>query len=575
MAILVQKIVCPAVRRFHNSCMKERTRFALLLTAAVAVYANTLVNGFAQDDDIYILENHAVTAHALRELFLPNYFSHIFRPLTFASFSLNWLVTGGHPFGFHVVNLLLHAAVTLLVYLLLRRLLESRSDSGLLAFVSALLFALHPIHTEAVAAVVGRAELLAAGLLLAAWIFHLLDRPYLCVICFFAALLAKESAIALIALVPLCDYARGRMKALPRYVSLAGAGVVYLALLWKVQGGRLGTVIPFIDNPLVNLPAGLRILNAIRVAWKVLGLQIYPAKLSCDYSYAAITLYANRHLLWPALAAVCLIGLWLWALYTRRDAWSIAGAIYFTGFAVTSNLFFPIGTIMGERLAYLPSVGFCLAAALLWTALLKWQQAPARAVLIVALVALSARSFLRNRDWRDNFALCSSALRVVPESAKMHACIAGEYIRRGQPDLARTEYQTALKIYQFPEALEPFGLLESSLGHDLEARRLLESGLNLAQKGSLKYSFAAVNLAAHYIKIGENDKAMAILDETIANSPDDPRAWANRAALHYKRGELASARSDAGAALRLDPANTQARSVLNLSNESPSFAAPK
>src|SRR5262249_37698956 len=200
---------------------------------------------------------------------------------------------------------------------------------------------------------------------------------------------------------------------------------------------------------------------------------------------------------------------------------------------------------------------------------------PARAVLIVAVVALSAKTFLRNRDWRDNFALCSSALRVVPQSAKMHACMAGEYVPQGQPDLARTEYQTALKNYQFSEALESFGLLESSLDHDMEARRLLESGLNLAQKGSLKYSFAAVNLAAQYIKIGENDKAMAILDETIVNSPDYSRAWANRAALHYKRGELAHARSDAGTALRLDPANTQARSVLNMMNESPSFTPPK
>jgi Tfp pilus assembly protein PilF len=75
--------------------------------------------------------------------------------------------------------------------------------------------------------------------------------------------------------------------------------------------------------------------------------------------------------------------------------------------------------------------------------------------------------------------------------------------------------------------------------------------------------------------MGGNDKAMAILDQAIASSPDYSRAWANRAALHYKRGELASARSDAGTALRLDPANTQAQSVLNLLNASPSFAAPK
>jgi Tfp pilus assembly protein PilF len=555
--------------------MKERMRLALLFTVAVVAYANSVVNGFAQDDNIYVLENHAVTAHSLRELFLPNYFSHVFRPLTFASFSLNWLVTGAGPFGFHLVNLLLHAGVTLLVYLLLRRLLEARSDGGLLAFVSALLFAVHPIHTEAVAAIVGRAELLAAGLLLAAWIFHLRDRPYLCLTCFFVALLAKESAIALVPLVLLCDYARGQLKPLLRYGSFVGVGVIYLALFWTVQGGRFGTVIPFIDNPLVNLPASLRILNAIRVAWKFLALQVYPAKLSSDYSYAAITLYANWNLVWPALAAVCLIVLWLWALYTRRDVWAIAGAIYFTGFAVTSNLLFPIGTIMGERLAYIPSVGFCLVVALLWTWLLKWQQSVAKAVLIVAVLALATKTILRNRDWRDNFTLCSSALRVVPESAKMHSCVAGEYARRGQPELARTEYQTALKIYQFPEALEPFGLLESSLGHDEEARRLLEAGLSLAQKGSLKYNFAAVNLAAQYVKIGENDKAMTILDQTITDSPDYSRAWANRAALHYKRGELAAARSDASTALRLDAANSQARSVLSLLNASPSFTVPK
>src|SRR5262245_29029634 len=157
----------------------------------------------------------------------------------------------------------------------------------------------------------------------------------------------------------------------------------------------------------------------------------------------------------------------------------------------------------------------------------------------------------------------------------MHACIAGVYVRRGQPELARTEYQTSLAIYQFPEALEAFGLLESSLGHDQEARRLLESALNLAQKGSLKYDFAAVNLAAQYIKIGENDKAMTLLDQSIASSPEYSRAWANRAALHYKRGDLAAARSDAGTALRLDPANMQARSVLTLLNASPSVAEPK
>jgi protein O-mannosyl-transferase len=191
-------------------------------------------------------------------------------------------------------------------------------------------------------------------------------------------------------------------------------------------------------------------------------------------------------------------------------------------------------------------------------------------------VALSARTMVRNRAWRDNFSLYSAALRVVPGSAKMHQNIAIEYARRGQLDTARAEYQTALHIYpNYPEALESFGLLESNLDHDQDSRRLLESALALVQRGSVNYNFAVVNLAALYVKLGENDRAMKLLDQVIADSPTFARAWANRAVLNYKRGELTSARNDAQTALRFDPANSQAQALLSRLNASPSFIAPE
>ncbi len=549
--------------------MKERMRLALLLSAAALVYGNTLQNGFAQDDEIYILQNHAVTGHALRELFAPNYFSHVFRPLSFVTFSCNWLVAGAHPFGYHLVNLLLHAVVTLLVYLLLQFLLESSPQASTLAFTAALLFAVHPIHTEAVAGIVGRSELLAAGFLLTAWLMHLRDRHLLTLLCFALALLAKESAVVFLPLVLICDYARGRLKPRLLYVSIAGMTTLYLATFWKLQGSRFGTVIPFLDNPLAGLPAGLRILNALRVGWKYLGLHVYPAALSSDYSYAAITLYSNGRTLWAVVATAFVLALWLWALYTRRAAWAVAGAIYLVGFAVTANLLFPIGTIMGERLAYLPSIGFFLLVALIWTPLEKCRPALAWAVLIIALAALSVRTVARNRDWRDDFTLCSAALLVVPDSAKMHNGIAVQYAGRGELDTARLEFQTALGIYpNYPEALESFGLLESSVGHDQESRQLLERALSLAQKGSVKYNFAVVNLAAQYIKLGQNDNALKLLDQDIIDSPSYARAWANRAVIRYKYGQSASARSDAQTALHLDPANPQAQAVLSLLNSS-------
>jgi len=378
--------------------MREQFRIALLVTAAALVYANTLFNGFAQDDEIYILQNHAVTTFVFRELFAPNYFSHVFRPLTFLTFAGNWLISGTHPFSYHLANLLLHVLVTLLVYFLLKTLLQFQSHTATLAFAAALLFAVHPLHTEAVAAIVGRSELLAAAFLLAAWLLHMGNRNLLSVLLFALAMLTKESAIVFLPLVVITDFVLRRLKPAVRYVSFLIAAALYLAAYWRLQGGHFSTVITFLDNPLVNLPRGLRIMNALRVAWKYAGLHVYPSALSCDYSYTAITLYSNWRALWPVVATALVLALWIWSIYTRRASWAVAGAIYIVGFSVTANVLFPIGTIMGERLAYLPSIGFCLAAAILWDQFQRFRPTLAWIFLITILAALSVRTVVRNRD---------------------------------------------------------------------------------------------------------------------------------------------------------------------------------
>jgi len=552
--------------------MSEKLRIALLLAVAMLVYGNTLLNSFTMDDDIYVLHNPAVTSFSIKGLFEPataNTPFRFFRPVTFATFALNRAVGGMQPFGYHLFNLLLHAAVTLLLYVVLRKLLETMPQGTTVAFVSALLFAVHPIHTEAVASVVGRSELLAAGFLLAAWLLHLHDRPVLTLVCFVLALLSKESAVAFIPIVLAGDYARGKLKPLLRYGLIAGTAVAYLTVLWKVQGGRFGAEgVTFLDNPLAHFPASLRILNALRVAWKYVGLQVYPATLSCDYSYNAIRLYSNwRHTAPAAIAALFVLALWIWAFWTQRKEWVLAGAIYLGGFAVTANLLVPTGTIMAERLAYLPSAGFCLLVALLWIRLENHHRRLAWAAFAILVAALAARTVVRNRDWRDNFSLFSAAVRAVPGSAKMHANLGGEYFYRGQLDAARMELQTALRIYpNYPEAMEYNGLVESRLGHDQESRRLLEAALSMTGKGNINYDFAAVNLATQLMKLGQNEDALKLLNEEIAASPGYSRAWSNRGVIRYGRGELASAREDAQNALRLDPNNVQAQNLLNLLN---------
>jgi tetratricopeptide (TPR) repeat protein len=544
--------------------VKKRWRVTLLLAAALLVYGNSLRNGFTLDDEAYIVQNHQVTGLSLKEIFQPNQYANIFRPLTFSSFALNWSIGGARPFGYHLLNMLLHAAVTLLLYLLLRALLDSLPQGETVSFIASLLFAVHPIHAEAVASIVGRSEMLAAGFLMAAWILHLRDQQVLSLLCFVLALLSKESAVVFTPVLLAGDYACGKLRTFQRYGWFAGITGLFLALLWKVQGGRFGPKeISFLDNPLASLPASLRILNALRIAWKYIGLHLYPATLSSDYSYNAILIYAKwRYGIAAALAASLVVILWLWAVWTRRSGWALAGAIYLGGFAVTANVLLPSATIMAERLAYLPSAGFCLLVAMMWIWVKKHNATLAWTVIGAVVVALATRTLMRNRDWRDNFTLESAAVKAVPGSAKMHLDLGAEYMYRGQLGLAGQEYETSLQIYPTPEAFEWYGILESKMGHDQQALRLMQTALSRMGRNTRNYDFSVVNLAAQEIKIGQPGDALNLLNQEIAESPGYSRAWSNRAVIHLQSGEMESARSDAQTALRLDPANEQAEKVL-------------
>jgi tetratricopeptide (TPR) repeat protein len=536
---------------------------------SLAVYANTLVNGFVFDDNLYIVRNLTVTHATALGFFQPNRASNVLRPVTFASLALNWAIGANRAFGYHVFNLLVEACVPVLLFLVLRKLLDELTQVETIAFVAALLFAVHPIHVEAVAWITGRSELLAGAFLLAAWLFHLHDRRIPSLLCFVLAMMSKESAVVFGPLVLAGDYARGKLKSLSGYGVIAAVTVLYLAVFWRLEGGRLGEKsIDFVDNPLAHLPATLRILNALRIAWKYIGLQVYPARLSCDYSYNAIVLYSKWQHLWPALMGTLLVlAALVWTLRNRQSGWFLAGAIYVLGFSVTANLIMPTGTIMAERLAYLPSAGFCLLAALIWNRLECHRKTLAWCVLAIAMTTLAVRTVVRNRDWRDGFSLFLSAVRAVPESTKMHANLGAEYMQRQQVKIAQAEFRTALRIFpDFAGGMEWYGLSLSQTGDDREARQLLVKALSLTRKDDSDYSLRAVNLAAVLMKAGENDDALKILDQVTRDSPDYGPAWSNRAVIHYQRGQIAAARSDAETALRLDSSNTQARNVLSALN---------
>ena len=542
-----------------------RLQIGILLGLTLLLYANSLVNGFTMDDELYIQRNPQVTQHSLQLLFQPNAASNVFRPLTFASFAMNWIVAGYGPFGYHLVNLLLQAAVVILLLMVLRKLLEGYANFEFICFAAALLFAAHPIHTEAVSSIVGRSELLAAGFLLAAWLFHLQDRHVLALLSFALALLSKESAFGLLPLALAGDYAKGKLKPWARYAGIAALTFFYVGALWKIQGGHFGAAsVSVLDNPLTLLPAHLRILNAVRIAWKYAGLLIFPATLSCDYSYDQITLYANwQHLLLPLLGALAVFALWIWSAAKRNVALCLAGAIYFAGFAATSNILTRTGTIFGERLAYFPSAGFCLLVAVCLAWLLTRRRVAALALLGVVAAGFGARTIARNLDWRDNASLYLSGAASSPNSAKMRTFRGIVYMGQEKWELSRSDLETALRISpDYPDAVEALGLLKVRTGEPKAALEYLQKALAISSGADFDYDYRAANLVALQIQMGELDDALKLLNRRIAESPNYSRLWSNRAALRLMLGQVAEARQDAQTALRLDPGNAQAHRVL-------------
>ena len=555
--------------------MKLRVQLGLLLAVLAVVYGNSLLNSFTMDDELYIFRNPQVTDLSVRELFQANKISNVFRPVTFATFQFNWATSGEKPFGYHLFNLSLHMAVALLLFFVLRTLFNGEPRGYIIAFAAALLFAVHPIHTEAVTSIVGRSELLAAGFLLAAWLLHLRDRWLLALLCFVLAVLSKESAVGFLPLALAGDYARRKFKPSYRYIAFGAVSLIYVAALWKIQGGHFGTAfISELDNPLAQLPARLRILNAIRVGWKYMGLQIFPATLSCDYSFNGIPLYGDlRHTFPAALAAAAVFAGWCVALAKRHVGFTVAGAIYFAAFAATSNILTRTGTIMGERLAYLPSAGFCLLLAVLWNWLAARQRTAAIALLAVVATAFAARTAVRNRDWRDNATLYAAAVRAVPGSSKVHFLRGNAYLAENQFEPARSEYQRAVDIYpDFPDVIEALGLLDSRTGHPAAAAANFEKALQMTDRKNIEYDYMAVNLAAALLQTGRASEALILLDREISESPNYARAWSNRSVVHLQRGEVAAARTDAESALRLDPQNSQALGVLNKLNSVAPFS---
>ena len=456
---------------------RARRLAAAVAVFALALFAVVLGNGFALDDPYLVVRNPYLHSLAnIPRFFTSDYWeptirSGLYRPLVTTSYALNRALGGVDPGGYHALNALLHAANAALALLVLQRLTGRLA----LATLAAFLFAAHAVHAEVLANVsLGRPELLATLFFLLALRSYRPAGPVSAasLLWFTLGLLSKESAATLVAVLPLVDAVYGRGAApgvrgalavwrrrIPVYGIYALLALGYLGLRFLALKG--GGVLPLereLDNPLTALPAGWRIASALWVAFHYAWLLLFPLHLAYDYSLDQIPLIrsaADPRLLLVAAGWTLAAGGLVACARRGRDAFF---GILFTlaTFSVVSNVAGPIGTILGERLLYLPSLGFCLALAA-GLAALAGRLAPSPHARLRALAVLGAlavglhggRAVVRCLDWRSENGLYVHDLAVNPRSAKIQANAGAALAELGRHEEALRAFAAASEIAPF------------------------------------------------------------------------------------------------------------------------------
>jgi protein O-mannosyl-transferase len=447
----------------HPSILHAR----LWLAAAFLIpNLGALACGFVFDDRVLIAENESLHVHSFRQLaqiWKSGYWPdprglELYRPVSQTIWALAWAAGGGlHPALFHAIGLVVGVAVVLLLY----HFLLAVQTPPRTAFIAALLFALFPIHTDATTSVVGSAELLAAAFSLGALVLYYRGSPILALTLFALAVFSKENAAAFAAL-PVVLPRKGWRSRNSLPVG-AGAGVIIAGALFAHHILSGTSKIPSIDNPMTLVDAGRRILTALWVQCLYLSKTLLPISLSADYSYKQISLVMGLDD-WRAWAGLALVG-GAFVLALRRSEFRLPILAYAILFSPTSNILFPIGTIMGERLVYAPSVGVALLLAIALARSRHW-----KTVVIAVALAFATRTAARNLDWLNAERFYSKLVETSPNSAKSHYSVGVVRASRGDDIGAIEAYDHAIAIFPaYAEAYRNRGNALARLGRSNEA----------------------------------------------------------------------------------------------------------
>jgi len=531
-----------------------------LFLVAIAAYAPSLAGGFVWDDQALIVENSGIRSWNHVGEILSRDFFHLnddpipygyYRPVVTFSYLLEYHLWGLDPAGFHATNVLLHAASTILVALVLRRL---RFTDGA-CFAVALLFAVHPIHTENVAWIAGRTDLIAFVLTATAFLVHSLaaDRAILLMIsaaAFALGLLAKEMSVVLIPWLALyLRLLRGRTWG--RIVFELGPYLLVFLAYCAVRFWILDIAVPGAAR---SDQLGLAVLSAAPTVLRYLGWMLLPIDLSAYVQNPYVTALTDPRLL-VSLAVLAALGFSLWRTL-RKPEERLVLAMLATSFLPILNLVRvagpeDMGNAMSERFLYFPSFPF-LALVVLLAA--RWPRARAAglACLVLAVGWSTVQTVRRTLDWRDEHTFVTKTLEQSPNAPLLWNLLAmnrlRSFIAAAPSSSPEARLREVAEAFRTAVRLEPdYVVAQHNLGATLHQLGDLEGAVQAFREAvriKPNYVKAHINLGAALQDAGDTDGAIAEYRAVIALfERGKPRSGS------ASEGDLAGAQYNLGIAL--------------------------
>ncbi len=454
-------------RRFDKTTY---ARLGIIVVLALLIYGGSVKNEFVYDDYAYIVHNEQLRSwRNLPALFTSSFppgarEQGLYRPILSLSFLLEYQVADIQPGVYHTTNLVLYLICCCLVYLLCLELTREKT----LSFVAALLFAAHPVHAENVNWAVGRAGILSALFLLCAlilyrWAIEREQKRGLLIGGMLAAYLlavgSYENALVLPLLLVLLDFAYPRAKEtvqsfiknriLPFYVPVFGMTLIYLGIRMSI----LGTIGPQGEHRALGTLGLIERLSLVpQIVFKNFWILLFPHRLTVVYEPALEPNFYPLGSVLSLLAIIVVIGA---AVYAWRKSRLLAVGIAFLGITLLPAVnIIPIGTIVAERLLFLPSVGFCMiGGAVFHMAFQKGRRGmespiglAAVTVLLVVLTLYAVKAYARSQEWRKGVDFWTAEVRMHPTSSVAHNTLGFSHYEEGRVGLAEREFRKAIQL---------------------------------------------------------------------------------------------------------------------------------